>query len=134
MYQSLTRPAGGKRLHFAGEAISTRHAWVEGALDSAWRAVYELLLTEPGWAHLLPKFFKDWGYNAEWFAAEPGEEEGAPGGRKKGPMVGVPYGQWEPPMGKGRNGEPDVDAILKSSLLPKHIALSRKEYMISSSV
>ena len=37
-YTSLTLPAADGRLHFAGEAISVRHAWVEGALDSAWRA------------------------------------------------------------------------------------------------
>lgn len=48
---------------------TARHAWVEGALDSAWRAVYELLVTEPAWRHLLCKFFSNWGYNAEWFAA-----------------------------------------------------------------
>ncbi|KAI6161803.1 hypothetical protein EDD17DRAFT_1822711 [Pisolithus thermaeus] len=43
LFNSLGYPAANKRLHFAGEAISTRHAWVVGALDSAWRAVEEYL-------------------------------------------------------------------------------------------
>lgn len=66
---SLNCPAGNGRLHFAGEALSARHAWVEGALDSAWRAVAELL-----WAggeskeakELQEKFVKNWGVNQEW--------------------------------------------------------------------
>jgi monoamine oxidase len=46
MYPSITRPAGGGRLHFAGEATSVHHAWVAGALASAWRAVAEVLITD----------------------------------------------------------------------------------------
>ncbi|EUC58754.1 L-amino acid oxidase, partial [Rhizoctonia solani AG-3 Rhs1AP] len=67
LYTSLTTPAANGHLHFAGEAISTRHAWVEGALDSAWRAVAELL-TVPGspWADRLKKFYDNWGVNPEW--------------------------------------------------------------------
>ena len=68
VYESLTAPAASGHLHFAGEALSTRHAWVEGALDSAWRAVFELLIVEPAWKPLLCKFFKHWGYNKEWWA------------------------------------------------------------------
>lgn len=38
--------------------------WVVGALDSAWRAVKEMLiLTDP---KLLSKFYKLWGVNEEW--------------------------------------------------------------------
>jgi hypothetical protein len=33
-------------LHFAGEATSVHHAWVAGALASAWRAVAEILISE----------------------------------------------------------------------------------------
>ncbi|KAG8916609.1 hypothetical protein FRC01_002961 [Tulasnella sp. 417] len=64
IYKSLTRSAAGGRLHFAGEALSTRHAWVVGALDSAWRAVKEVLwLSYPS---LLKKFESEWGNNEDW--------------------------------------------------------------------
>lgn len=65
LYTSLTVPNANKRLHFAGEAISTRHAWVVGALDSAWRAVYEYLLAS-GQHSKIQKFFDLWGRNMEW--------------------------------------------------------------------
>ncbi|KAG8696192.1 hypothetical protein FRC11_000909 [Ceratobasidium sp. 423] len=65
LYTSLTTPAAKGRLHFAGEALSVRHAWVEGALDSAWRAVSELLVF-PGYQQYKAKFYKNWGLNAEW--------------------------------------------------------------------
>lgn len=46
-------------------------SWVVGALDSAWRAVYNYLFyTDPS---KLPKFFELWGRNAEWFE-EPGRQ------------------------------------------------------------
>jgi len=84
MYTSLNRPAANNKLHFAGEALSIRHAcvdllkslggsltswfqirWVVGALDSAWRAVYNyLFLSDPS---KIAKFFELWGTNAEWF-------------------------------------------------------------------
>ncbi|KAG1879144.1 hypothetical protein F4604DRAFT_1880092 [Suillus subluteus] len=65
LYTSLTVPNANKRLHFAGEAISIRHSWVVGALDSAWRAVYEYLLTS-GQHEKIQKFFDLWGQNEEW--------------------------------------------------------------------
>ena len=66
MYASLNTPAANKLLHFAGEALSVRHAWVEGALDSAWRAVCELL-TNPGFTNeQRRKFQRNWGKNPEW--------------------------------------------------------------------
>ena len=165
-YTALTTPAAGGRLHFAGEALSTRHAWVEGALDSAWRAVFELLITEPAWNPLLPKFFSKWGCNGEWFSgpepvrrAPPKSDEGVPDRRTRVgvipvsgrspvfefpdadtdtdtdspvfgipdgqmPVSGVPMGRWDPELGKDEGGELDVDKLLKSSLLPKHIALT----------
>ncbi|KIK68736.1 hypothetical protein GYMLUDRAFT_256401 [Collybiopsis luxurians FD-317 M1] len=101
LYTSLTNPAADGRLHFASEALSVRHAWVEGALDSAWRAVYELLL-EPGFQPYQAKFFQNWGLNAEWFNAP------IPDGK---PTTGAPRGPGEPDQG------PDLDKILKSSLL-----------------
>jgi hypothetical protein len=39
LYPYLTRPAAGGLLHFAGEATSTHHAWIVGALESGYRAV-----------------------------------------------------------------------------------------------
>ncbi|KAI6020436.1 hypothetical protein BKA83DRAFT_498359 [Pisolithus microcarpus] len=65
LFTSLTFPAANKRLHFAGEAISTRHAWVVGALDSAWRAVLEYLLVT-GQKDKLARFKELWGKNVEW--------------------------------------------------------------------
>lgn len=46
LYPSLTRPAAGGYLHFAGEAVSTHHAWIEGSLSSANRAVAQVLVRE----------------------------------------------------------------------------------------
>ncbi|KAJ6577172.1 hypothetical protein B0H19DRAFT_1207739 [Mycena capillaripes] len=43
MFASMMAPAANGRLHFAGEATSVHHAWVLGALNSAWRAVYHAL-------------------------------------------------------------------------------------------
>ncbi|KAI5981888.1 hypothetical protein F5J12DRAFT_750746 [Pisolithus orientalis] len=71
MYTSLTYPAANKRLHFAGEALSTRHAWVVGALDSAWRAVHEYLsITRQD--DKMKRFNELWGENVEW-ASPPGQ-------------------------------------------------------------
>ena len=44
LFSSLKAPAAKGRLHIAGEATSVHHAWVLGALNSAWRAVYNVLL------------------------------------------------------------------------------------------
>lgn len=46
IFPALTRPAGGGYLHFAGEATSVHHAWISGALASAYRAVAEILIME----------------------------------------------------------------------------------------
>ncbi|KAK0189843.1 flavin-containing amine oxidoreductase-domain containing protein [Armillaria mellea] len=43
IYPSFGQGAAGGRLLFAGEAISDQHAWVEGALDSAYEAVRKIL-------------------------------------------------------------------------------------------
>lgn len=42
-FASMKMPAAQNKLHFAGEATSVHHAWVLGALNSAWRAVYSAL-------------------------------------------------------------------------------------------
>ncbi|KAH9926686.1 uncharacterized protein B0H18DRAFT_1005121 [Fomitopsis serialis] len=63
-YTNMTQPAAVGRLHFAGEALSPRHAWVVGALDASWRAVYEILQTSyPG---QVDKFKRLWGSDEEW--------------------------------------------------------------------
>lgn len=66
VYTSLTRPAADGLLHFAGEAVSFRHSWVEGALDSAWRAVHEMLQLMPDGDKYLADFYNKWGCNPEW--------------------------------------------------------------------
>jgi len=43
IYPAFGQGAAGGRLLFAGEALSAQHAWVEGALDSAYAAVQRLL-------------------------------------------------------------------------------------------
>ncbi|KAF8547023.1 amine oxidase [Imleria badia] len=70
LYASLTYPAASKRLHFAGEAVSTHHAWVVGALDSSWRAVYEYLKVT--WQdEKIRKFKMLWGESSEWANMSP---------------------------------------------------------------
>ncbi|KAG8988954.1 hypothetical protein FRB90_002474 [Tulasnella sp. 427] len=67
LYKSLTRPAANGHIHFAGEALSVRHAWVVGALDSAWRAVKEVLWVSH--RDKLVKFEGLWGNNEEWIVS-----------------------------------------------------------------
>jgi hypothetical protein len=114
VYRSLTHPAADGRLHFAGEAVSVRHAWVEGALGSAWRAVFTLLMTEPAYFHLLGKFIANWGENAEWIVKPPAQKEPAAG---RSPD--------EAQSGWGATGADNVDvnAVLQSSLLLRHLAV-----------
>ncbi|KAF8879816.1 hypothetical protein BD779DRAFT_1446679 [Infundibulicybe gibba] len=88
-YIHLNKPAANGHLHFAGEALSTRHAWVVGALDSAWRAVKELIIIQYGDREgKLKKFTDLWGENMEWRAVEAGggrqEAEGQEEGRSGG--------------------------------------------------
>ncbi|KAI0012973.1 hypothetical protein F4779DRAFT_566432 [Xylariaceae sp. FL0662B] len=44
IYPYLTRPAADSKFHIVGEAASAHHAWIVGALDSAYAAVYRFLL------------------------------------------------------------------------------------------
>ncbi|KAA1477078.1 hypothetical protein DENSPDRAFT_828268 [Dentipellis sp. KUC8613] len=44
LFASIKTPAAKGRFHIAGEATSVHHAWVLGALNSAWRAVHGVLL------------------------------------------------------------------------------------------
>ncbi|KAF4575443.1 hypothetical protein EYR40_004817 [Pleurotus pulmonarius] len=67
VYKYLTIPTPNGRFHFAGEALSVRHAWVVGALDSAWRAVKEILVLVYGTeSEQYKKFIEIWGNNEEW--------------------------------------------------------------------
>ena len=43
MYPYLSRPAADSKFHIVGEASSAHHAWIVGALDSAYAAVYKFL-------------------------------------------------------------------------------------------
>lgn len=42
----LMTPAWYGHMHFGGEALSSGHAWIIGAINSAWRNVMEILDTE----------------------------------------------------------------------------------------
>lgn len=53
LYTHLQRPAGHGRLVFAGEAMSIHHGWIVGALESAYRAVYQFLTKYGMWAEKL---------------------------------------------------------------------------------
>ncbi|KAF9486974.1 hypothetical protein BDN71DRAFT_568475 [Pleurotus eryngii] len=67
VYKYLTIPTPNGRFHFAGEALSVRHAWVVGALDSAWRAVKEILVLVYGIeSEQYRNFVQIWGNNEEW--------------------------------------------------------------------
>jgi monoamine oxidase len=46
MMPALLRPAQNGKLHFAGEALSSGHAWIIGAVNSAYRTVAEVLAVE----------------------------------------------------------------------------------------
>ncbi|KAI9757248.1 MAG: hypothetical protein M1835_000663 [Candelina submexicana] len=57
---ALLAPAADVRLHFAGEALSSGHAWIIGALNSAYRSVAEILAVE-GRMDLLEQLVEQWG-------------------------------------------------------------------------
>jgi len=71
-YPYLTQPASRQqRLHFAGDATSTFHGWVAGALNSGWRAVLGLLQSHPELnpnpsEDIIAKFKNLWGPSEEW--------------------------------------------------------------------
>jgi hypothetical protein len=59
MYPDLTKPAAKGNLHFAGEATSTHHAWISGALESADRVIGEVL-NKAQRDDLIKKHAKNW--------------------------------------------------------------------------
>ncbi|KIJ28053.1 hypothetical protein M422DRAFT_83647, partial [Sphaerobolus stellatus SS14] len=74
LYPVLNAPNDAGSLHFAGEALSTRHAWVVGALDSAWRAVQEYLICSNQWTEKKDEFHRKWGKNVEWTTPVPSSD------------------------------------------------------------
>lgn len=44
LFAGIKAPGADGRFHIAGEATSAHHAWVLGALNSAWRAVFNALI------------------------------------------------------------------------------------------
>lgn len=47
LFASLKAPAAKGKLHIAGEATSVHHGWILGAVNSAWRAVFNALIDYP---------------------------------------------------------------------------------------
>jgi len=65
VYSEMLLPAANGKLFFAGEATSACHAWVAGALDSAWRAVDQYLaLNQP--ESVRKRFWDLWGPTEYW--------------------------------------------------------------------
>jgi len=60
IYPAFDQGVAGGRLLFAGEALSEQHAWVEGALDSAYAAVHKMLIGADR-PKLLEKLEANWG-------------------------------------------------------------------------
>lgn len=52
LYPYLTRPAADSKFHIVGEASSAHHAWIVGALDSAYSAVYRFLYRYKLWDYI----------------------------------------------------------------------------------
>lgn len=68
LYVNMKRPAPGGLLYFAGDAVSVHHAWVLGALNSAWRAVFFALGKLPNGAQLRTQLATepDWNITNDW--------------------------------------------------------------------
>ncbi|TFK66663.1 FAD/NAD(P)-binding domain-containing protein [Pluteus cervinus] len=82
-YGHLTLPAAEGRLYFAGEALSTRHGWVAGALSASWRAIHQALCVV-GEKGKLQEFYQTWGKDEDWGTDEDEEDRDGPstgGGR-----------------------------------------------------
>ena len=57
---ALMVPAQNGHLHFGGEALSSGHAWIIGAINSAYRTVLEVLKTEER-DDLIESLVQKWG-------------------------------------------------------------------------
>jgi Flavin containing amine oxidoreductase len=72
-FPDIVQPAGNGRFHFAGEVTSHHHAWVAGALDSAKRAVAEILRLD--FPFIIPKYRREFGRSLVFDDEERSEEE-----------------------------------------------------------
>ncbi|KAK5996863.1 Putative bifunctional amine oxidase [Cladobotryum mycophilum] len=52
LYPYLSRPAADSKFHIVGEAASSHHAWIVGALDSAYAAVFRFLYRYKLWDYI----------------------------------------------------------------------------------
>lgn len=98
-YDALNAPAADGRLQWAGELLSVRHAWIVGALDSAWAAVLRYLILINARYDKFKFFFDNWGANLEW---DDGRD------------------RFDSPNGPG--GEEPLAIPMEHNLLLKHIA------------
>ena len=57
---ALMQPGYNGKLHFAGEALSSGHGWIIGAVNSAFRSVAEVLAVEGMWSKL-DELVDQWG-------------------------------------------------------------------------
>ena len=64
LYPYLTRPTADSKFYFAGEAASAHHAWIVGALNSAYAAVYSYL-TRYAQTEKLVQLVTQWGGSDE---------------------------------------------------------------------
>ncbi|KAK6518212.1 hypothetical protein TWF506_005371 [Arthrobotrys conoides] len=71
LYPYLSRPAADSKFHIVGEASSAHHAWIVGALDSAYAAVYRFLYRFGLW-FAIDDLVQNWGELAELEAGEHG--------------------------------------------------------------
>lgn len=60
LYRSMIKAEADGRVHFAGEATSVHHGWIEGALNSGYRSVMEILMKENKYLEL-ENLKLDWG-------------------------------------------------------------------------
>ncbi|KAL2126001.1 hypothetical protein VTI74DRAFT_1977 [Chaetomium olivicolor] len=70
-YPYLTRPAADSKFHIVGEASSAHHAWIVGALDSAYAAVHRFLRRFELW-HAIQILQEKWGMVEELDSGEQG--------------------------------------------------------------
>ncbi|KAH6906827.1 L-amino acid oxidase [Coprinopsis sp. MPI-PUGE-AT-0042] len=72
VYPHVCQPGSKQqRFYFAGDACSTFHGWVAGALNSAWRSVFQMLMAHPELnpnpgEDIIAKFKAEWGDSEEW--------------------------------------------------------------------
>ncbi|KAM9978138.1 hypothetical protein ACTFIY_011886 [Dictyostelium cf. discoideum] len=59
-YPSLTKPSVDGRFHISGESTSIHHAWIIGALNSAYRSV-DRILRQENLLQLRSKLIENWG-------------------------------------------------------------------------